>query len=168
MTDPSHLDDEALSAVLDGEAAAEESAHVDECETCRTRLGALRDASVLVGTPVPPPDPARREAAIAAALETRPRVAEVRTLRRRTPPTWLAAAAAVVVALIGIALVLPDDASEHDDGGDASTALSDDDSGAAASEPSNDVRLAPMRLIASAIKYVGSTVEKTAIVSDNR
>src|SRR5687767_4281273 len=86
-----HLDDEALSAVLDGEADVAESAHADACEVCRARLGQLRDASVLVGTPVPAPDPARRDAAIAAALGAGEHTADVVPMRRRGVPQWLAA-----------------------------------------------------------------------------
>lgn len=122
-TDHLHLDDEALSAVLDGEADAEESAHADACEACRARLGQLRDASVLVGTPVPAPDPARREAAIAAALGATDRVADVAPMRRRTVPRWLAAAAALVLAVVGISLVSSrggDDADMATSGGDDS------------------------------------------------
>lgn len=106
MTDDHHLDDEALSAVLDGEAAPEEAAHAEVCATCGVRLSDLRDASLLVGAPVPPPDPARREATIAAALDAEPAATStVTSLRRRLPPAWLAAAAAVIVAVAAVALL---------------------------------------------------------------
>ena len=132
-----HLDDELLSAVLDGEADVEQSAHADACDACRTRLGALRDASVLVATPVPAADPGRRDASIAAALAAADGDAGtvVPLRRRRTIPTWLGAAAAAVVAVGAISLVANrdgdddtgsfDTAAEDDGGGDASTADED-------------------------------------------
>lgn len=107
MTDDHHLDDEALSAVLDGEARPDEAAHAEACATCSVRLAELRDAALLVGAPVPPPDPARREAAIATALAVE-QGATVIPLRRRTPPRWLgavAAAAAVVMVVSAVALL---------------------------------------------------------------
>jgi hypothetical protein len=117
-----HLDDEVLSAVLDGEASAEESAHADSCAACSTRLAALRDASLLVRTPVPPADPARREVTIARALDAA--TAEIVPLRRRrTPPAWLAAAAAIVVAIGALSLLQA--AGDDDDSRGATTAAGD-------------------------------------------
>lgn len=102
-----HLDDEAISAVLDGEADVDEAAHADACDACRARLAALRDVSVLLAAPVPPADTARRESAISAAISAADDRggAVVPLHRRRTPPAWLAAAAAVVVAVGAIALL---------------------------------------------------------------
>ena len=54
--DSAHLDDELLSAVLDGESDVDASAHADACDRCRARLATLRDVSVLVAAPVPPAD----------------------------------------------------------------------------------------------------------------
>lgn len=102
MTD-AHLDDEAISAVLDGEATPEEAAHADACASCSVRLTELRDASLLVGAPVPPPDPGRRDAAVAAALGALP--ATVTPIRRRVPPAWLGVAAAMVIAVTALVLV---------------------------------------------------------------
>ena len=138
-----HLDDELLSAVLDGEADVEQSAHADSCDACRARLSALRDASVLVATPVPAADPARRDAAIAAAVaaadEHGGSVVPLR--RRRSIPTWLGAAAAVVVAVGAITLLADrgdddtgsfDAASEGDDGAGSDTMAADEDATAMA------------------------------------
>ena len=112
-TDHDHLDDDVLSAVLDGEAAADESLHADACERCASRIADLRDASMLVRSPVPDVDPAQREAAIAAALAAAAlaagdRRAEVVPLRRRLPAAWLATAALVAVAL-ALVVLLPRD-----------------------------------------------------------
>ncbi|MEA3055633.1 MAG: hypothetical protein QOD30_1065 [Actinomycetota bacterium] len=100
MTEHDHLDDEAISAVLDGEATAHEVAHVDGCASCAARLGELRDAALVVRTPVEPPSDVEREAAIAAAMA--PRTASVTPIRRRVAPRWLGAAAAVLAVLAGI------------------------------------------------------------------
>jgi hypothetical protein len=134
-----HLDDDVLSAVLDGEAAATESAHADTCAECGARLAALRDASLLVRTPVAPADDDRREAAIAAALAAAPSNLVPLRSRRRAVPTWLGAAAAAVVAVAAIGLVArsgDDDADQTaaDSGGDSATteetfATADDSAG---------------------------------------
>lgn len=105
-----HLDDEAISAYLDGEATSTEVAHVEGCDVCGARLEVLRLAAAAIGAPPPPPDAAARDAAVAAAVgrarkPSAKKAAErsnVVPLHRRVPPQWLAAVAAavVVVALI--------------------------------------------------------------------
>lgn len=102
MTD-THLDDEAISAVLDGEATPEEAAHAERCTECTLRLTELRDAALLVGAPVPPLDATRRAEAIAAALGSQPDT--VAPIRRRLPPAWLGVAAAMIVAVAAVALL---------------------------------------------------------------
>lgn len=101
-----HLDDEAISAHLDGEATPAEAEHVDGCETCTARLAELRAASEAVGSPVDLGF-ADRDAAVAAAMAAAPasNIAPMASRRRRqAPPQWLAAAAAllVVVALVPV------------------------------------------------------------------
>jgi hypothetical protein len=119
MTDE-HLDDDALSASLDGEATADEVAHLDGCEACRARLGELRSAANLIGSPVAPVDDARREEAIAAALVAMP--TPIRRSRRTVPP-WLLAAAAILVVAIALVPLL-DRSSGGDADRDASSAAS--------------------------------------------
>jgi hypothetical protein len=145
-----HLPDDALSAVLDGEATATESAHADTCAECSARLAALREASLLVRTPVPPPDDARREAAIAAALATAPSNVVPIQSRRRNVPAWLGAAAAAVVAVAAIGLLArsgdDDQPTAADSGGDAATTeetMAADDSVAAESGGSTMARVEP-------------------------
>lgn len=121
--DTAHLDDELLSAVLDGEADVDASAHTDSCDRCRTRLATLRDVSVLVAAPVPVADPAQRDAAIATALSAVDRIV-VPMRQRRLPPAWLAAAAAVVVAVGAIALI---SRGADDEGAGFDTAADDAD-----------------------------------------
>jgi hypothetical protein len=94
---PEHLDDDALSATLDGEATPEEHAHVEACATCRARVDELRAAANAIGTPLAAVEVARREEAIAAALLALP--TPLASGRRRQPPGWVLGAAAAVVAL---------------------------------------------------------------------
>jgi hypothetical protein len=107
MTD--HLDDEILSAAIDGEAPAGALDHVASCPTCAGRLGALRMvASALSASTVPTPaDEAGRAvtAALDAALSAPagaggegPQTGVLVALRRR--PAGLAVAAAAAAALI--------------------------------------------------------------------
>ena len=98
-----HLDDEAISAHLDGEATPAEAAHVDGCETCTARLAELRAASEAIGSPVDLGF-ADRDATVAAAMAAAAtsNVVPLASRRRTGPPQWLAVAAAllVVVALV--------------------------------------------------------------------
>lgn len=109
-----HLDDDALSATLDGEATPAEAAHAGECPTCRARLDVFRAAANAVGSAVGPVDAARREDAIAAALAAVPASTES---RRGRPPTWLYAVAAAVVALAALVPLL----TRGDDGADTAS-----------------------------------------------
>lgn len=111
-----HLDDEALSALLDGEAAAAEETHVEACPVCTGRLAQLRAVALAVGVAPEPVTDARRDTAIAAALAVLPGTsapagdrsppltavagAVHRQRRWARLPQW-AAAAAVVAVLAG-------------------------------------------------------------------
>jgi hypothetical protein len=108
-----HLDDDALSATLDGEATPDEHAHVEGCAECRARVQELRRAANAIGTPLAAVDPARRDAAIAAALLAQPTLL---ASRRRQPPGWLLGAAAAVIAL-GILVPLVNRATGSGDSG---------------------------------------------------
>lgn len=96
MTD--HADDETLSAFLDGEAAP---GHLAGCAACQARVEELRAAASAVGSPVPAPDPARREAAIALALGADLAAGPA----RRRLPLWLGAAAALLAVLAFVPLL---------------------------------------------------------------
>ncbi|HZQ76457.1 MAG TPA: hypothetical protein VFE55_03945 [Acidimicrobiia bacterium] len=65
-----HLDDETLSALLDGDAAgASADAHLAACERCSARRGELAAArSALAAAPVEPLDELARRRLVAAAL----------------------------------------------------------------------------------------------------
>lgn len=112
-----HLTDEVLSAVLDGEATPGEGRHASTCPACGQRLAELQEAASVIGSPVGPVDPARRDAAIAAALAARAVPLES---RRRRAPTWALGAAALVLAVLALVpLVLGGDDEEADMAADA-------------------------------------------------
>lgn len=122
---PSHLDDEALNAVLDGEASAGEQDHADSCARCSARLERLRRVAVAVATPVEPADGGRRAAMVAVALgatdaadvgpapvaghdEVVTPIATRRPGRRRPRDrraSWALAAAGVVVLAVAVPLL---------------------------------------------------------------
>ena len=91
MTDD-HLDDETLSAALDGEDVGP---HLAGCGACTARLDELRRVAVLVGAPVSPPPAGAVDAAVAAALG-----GEVVALRPRRDLRPLLAIAAVLLTLL--------------------------------------------------------------------
>jgi hypothetical protein len=124
----SHLDDETLSAAIDGEATDAEQAHVTACPVCQQRAEAFRTVARAVGGPVPPRQAAEVDAAIQAALDgavepesegalpaaadgqraPRPAAASVGSLElvpARRNPRILAVAAALVVIVGGAGLV---------------------------------------------------------------
>ncbi|WP_334144588.1 hypothetical protein, partial [Rhabdothermincola sp.] len=69
MTPPHQpLDDELVSAVLDGEASTEEEARVFADPDARARLERFRELAAQLRIPVAPPDPAVREQLIGRAL----------------------------------------------------------------------------------------------------
>ena len=134
-----HLDGEATSAALDGEATAEETAHLAGCAPCQAGVARLRPVQTAVAAPVAL-DGAAREAAITAALaafepdaagptlgdEVAPFDASARRSRRR--PTsrrgaelapWLGLAA--VLLLLVLAAPLLGGLGGGDDGDTAAT-----------------------------------------------
>jgi hypothetical protein len=93
----SHPDAEALSAFLDGEAP-DVSEHVATCTDCRRQIDALAGVRAAVASPVSPPDPDRKEAAIAAAVQSATSPRDRRRFRAFVAAG--AVAAAVVVGLV--------------------------------------------------------------------
>jgi hypothetical protein len=107
-----HLDDDRLSALLDGEATADDVQHADGCPECRTRVDAWRAVTGKVAAQ-PGPVAAQRHAAVEAALAaTEPAVTSspggtipfAGHRRRPAAFSWprVAAAVAAVVVLAGI------------------------------------------------------------------
>ena len=124
-----HLDDEAISAHLDGEATPTEAAHVDGCATCRARLAELQGAAEVIGTPVPPANPAAVDAAVTAALDALPpKVVPLASRRRGALPTWLPVAAGLLLVVALVPLFGSLGGGSDDDAGDgASTAMMAED-----------------------------------------
>jgi hypothetical protein len=132
MTDAPHLDDEQLSALIDGDAGADEAIHAEGCERCSGRLAQLRSAVAAVAAPPPPPSPAERDRAITAAIGAREvggsspairhKVVPLRP-RRAGPPAWLLVAAVVLVAVLAVPFLLRGDGD--DDQFDAATSAQD-------------------------------------------
>lgn len=116
--DPPHLDDESLSAALDGEDAAA-AAHLSGCAACQSRADRLVAAIATVAdTPLLPAPIGFADRAVAAALAAysaeRSGGAEgnavVVPLRRarRVPPWALGAAAAVAALLVAVPVLTRD------------------------------------------------------------
>lgn len=132
-----HLDDEILSALLDGDAADEAhapaidaAAHLRACDRCAGRQGELAAArATLAGAPVEPVDELTRRRLMAAALGAAGEepASGVAPLAARTRSRWasrhtalIGSAAAVVLALlVGVPFVVGNDGKS----GDADTSL---------------------------------------------
>jgi predicted anti-sigma-YlaC factor YlaD len=104
MTMP-HIDDETLSALLDGEGEAADAAHLESCPTCRGRRDQLAAAAAAVAEGVPS-DPEVREAHLRAALAVDTVVTPLRRPRPSPRLAWLGAAAAALVVVAGGVLAL--------------------------------------------------------------
>ena len=68
VTPGPHLDEDRLSAVIDGEATAEDQQHVLACAGCGAKLEAWRTTLGRLTDPVPLPDATQRHVAVEAAL----------------------------------------------------------------------------------------------------
>jgi hypothetical protein len=140
---PDHLDDEILSALLDGDADAsargmggvalkdsDAAAHLRACDRCAGRQGELAAArAALAGAPVEPVDELTRRRLMAAALGVAgeapapgvaPLPARARSRWASRHPALIGSAAAVVLALlVGVPFVVGNDGRS----GDADTTL---------------------------------------------
>jgi hypothetical protein len=168
-----HLDDDALSLVVDGETAA---ADLAGCPTCSARLAALEGARAAVAAAVVPPLPpgvldelvgralaAPAEEAPSSALSSSAPVgvAVPRRPRRSTPPpAWLAAAAAAIVVLVGVGgllRTLGDTSRAGDDSGAAMSKADDGlDAGAGGASSAESADAKTMAAAAPAVDVVTS------------
>lgn len=128
-----HLDDDQLTALLDGEGSDADRAHLAGCDRCAERDGALRAVAALVAAPPAPPSPGAREEAVAAALAAAERPVGLPRPARRRPPAWLLPVAAVVALVAMVAAIVPRWGAGDDDGvgGDRAARSAEDESGAA-------------------------------------
>lgn len=106
---PPHLDDETLSAVLDGEADEADRDHVARCAACRERLDRFDTVRTAVGAPVVT-DTSRVDASVEAALSAwdTSAVVPINGARRRwhaPPAAWVGVAAVVLALLAAVPLV---------------------------------------------------------------
>jgi hypothetical protein len=112
-------DDELVSAVLDGEATADERARLEADPALSARLAEFRAISDRVAVPPPTPGDADRDRAIAAAKAARrsssSNVVPLGSRRGGELPRFLAIAAAIVVVL-GAAGFLISQVGGRDDG----------------------------------------------------
>ena len=118
-----HLDDELLSASLDGEASPGAEAHLAACPVCRARIDALDSARQAVSAPPPGPAAGLADRAVAAALEawTSERTGAVvvplrpsETARRPRLPGWAVGVAAALAALVAAVPLLTRDGGDGD------------------------------------------------------
>jgi hypothetical protein len=102
-----HLDDEQLSAVVDGLADADEAEHVASCHDCQARLQRWqRVLGQLASVPEPAPDAIHREDAISAALAESVSGIEGAKKRRRLSRAPAAGVAAALLVVGGLAFGL--------------------------------------------------------------
>ncbi len=166
MTISPHLDDNRLSALIDGEADPGDVEHATACAECGARVAAWEEARRLVAAaPGPPPAP-QRDAAVAAALSTanQPEAKEPATPvvslaqhqigpDRRRRPAWLpraVAAVAAVLVIVGVVVAAvhaggPGSSSHSSARGSsgAASGTSGQSPGPAAAAPSSPAREAP-------------------------
>jgi hypothetical protein len=132
MTDPFRPDDDLVSAVLDGEATADERAQVEADPVLTARLAEFAAVRDQVAAPVPEQDHLDRERAIDAAKVAIRHQAPVVALRSRSElPRFLAVAAAVLLVFVSIGFLASraDLDDEDSASSDDATALEADDSG---------------------------------------
>jgi len=145
MTELPPIDDELLSAYLDGEVTAAERGAIEADTAALARLGELRAVRDAVASPVEPLADKDRDRLIAAALaasETTRVVSEIGVARARrrfwdrpAPPQWNWRPIAVVAAaVVAIAIAVPVVRSA-DLGGDAADTAGE---GAIADEPASE------------------------------
>lgn len=123
-----HLDDEAVSAALDGQATASDRLHLAGCERCSARRDALEAARAAIAAPVETLDEAARRMLLSRALEGAVVVSPATSMshsRRRwfeRPAMAGAAAAAVLVALVAVGSMVGGDGGGTDESASRSAA----------------------------------------------
>ena len=100
-----HLDDEALSASLDGQLDDVGRAHLTGCNRCSARQADLRAVALALGEQPPAPSAVRRDAAVATAMRATRPSPSARRPRFFSPPVLVAVAAAVVAVAVAVPLL---------------------------------------------------------------
>ena len=126
---PNHLDDEILSALLDGDADPDAATHLRACGRCAGRQAELAAArAALAGTPVEPLDELTRRRLVAGALQAADKgaiPAAAAGPARDGRPRWASrhpafigsAAAALLALLVGVPFVVGDNGGPAGDAG---------------------------------------------------
>ncbi|HEX7166507.1 MAG TPA: hypothetical protein VF230_05965 [Acidimicrobiales bacterium] len=124
MPEP-HLDDERVSALLDGEDDATAQSHLATCDRCRARFDRFASVRAAMATPVEPLDAGdvdrlvSRALSAAVGLSPVTSIADARSRRRAGLPAGaVAAIAALFIALVGLPALL----DRGESNGDATTA----------------------------------------------
>ena len=170
-----HLDDDRLSALLDGAGTDADRAHLAGCDRCAERSEALQTVADLVASPPAAPPVATRDAAVAAALAAADRpVGVVPRPVRRHPPAWLLPAAAVVALVALVAVVVPRWGQGDDDAGNAGDSAAravQDDGGGSGEEDGAERGTAPATasqpppLFRAALGELGSVEDEAALAA---
>lgn len=151
MTDaPFSPDDEIVSAVLDGEATADERARVEDDPELARRLAELRGVSAAVAEPVVPLDELSAHRLVDRAIDgattdahrsPASRVAGRRAPRRTSPRSWrgglgvgIGSAAVVVLLALAVVPVLLSGGGDDDDFATADLDTTEDGGGEAAED----------------------------------
>jgi len=109
----SHLDDEALSAAIDGAADPGVIDHVASCARCRSRHGELsRARAELAAAPVEPLDELTRRRLIAAALASAPNATSRARRAWYQRPAFAGAVAAGILAVLASVPFITGDGSD--------------------------------------------------------
>ena len=127
MTEP-HLDDDQISALLDGEADSGAGAHLSVCPSCRSRSESFDAVRRALAVPPPPAPPAVADRAVSAAMGAwddqraggvvvpMPPLHQRPPTRRPRVPRWaMAVAAAGVAAAVAVPLTVTGDGGRRGD-----------------------------------------------------
>ena len=108
-----HLDAEAHSAALDGQATADEQGHLAGCPACRADVDRFAVVARAVGAPVPGQPSSEAESALARALAAAGPMSQVVPLasRRRWIDTRYVLASAAVLLVVALGATLADRAT---------------------------------------------------------
>jgi hypothetical protein len=124
--------DELVSAVLDGEATADERARVEEDPALSARLAELRTVRDALAASTPVPSERERDAAIAAAIRSAPGDLQQRRRQRQRLARVASIAAAVLVFAVVVAGIAA--LSRHDSNNRAASSAAAASSSPAGSE----------------------------------
>jgi hypothetical protein len=167
--------DELVSAVLDGEATADERALVEADPSLSARLAELRTVRDALAAPTPPPSERERDAAIAAAIRSAPVDLQQRRRRRQRLTQLASVAAAVLVFAVVVAGIAALSRRSNDKAASSAAVASSSPAGSEAaagavspSDESADAAAAPspgLPATAPVVADLGSFATRDALVA---